>query len=163
MLAKGPGAFQTCHNRSTVMASSLNSSDPAQPLPRWMRITGAAATACVAVLFVVVVVQVRQQGERLQTLQDKVQTLENDKDLDRTNALEEQVRSTAQRLQSLEDIEQTMQRLSAEQASLRAELRSQAREGMPYQDLDPEAGGRNGAKPKPARLPGLPPLPSNQP
>ena len=92
-----------------------------------------------------------------------MQTLENDKDLDRTNALEEQVRSTAQRLQSLEDIEQTMQRLSAEQASLRAELRSQAREAMPYQDLDPEAGGRNGAKPKPARLPGLPPLPSNQP
>ena len=142
---------------------SRSASDPQTPLPLWMRRGGAALTALVAVLFVVLLVQVRQQGARIQSLQDKVQTLENANDLDRTNALEEQVRSTAQRLQSLEDIEQTMQRLSAEQASLRAELRSQAREAMPYQDLEPEAGGRNGAKPKPARLPGLPPLPSNQP
>jgi len=159
MLAKGPDAFQTCRNRSNAMGRTPSSSDPTLPLPRWMRISGAAATACVAVLFVVVAVQVRQQGERLQALQDKVQTLENEKDLDRTNALEEQVRSTAQRLQGLEDLEQSVQRLSGEQASLRAELRSQVREPLPYPDANLEPGGRSPAKPK---LP-LPPLPSSQP
>ena len=131
------------------MERTASSSDPTEPLPRWMRIGGAAATACVAVLFVVVVVQVRQQGERIQALQDKVQTLENDKDLDRTNALEEQVRSTAERLQNLEDLQQTVQSLSSEQAGLRAELRSQAREA----DLPRDNG----------RPPVLPPLPNGQP
>lgn len=131
------------------MGRTPNSSDPTQPLPRWMRITGAAATACVAVLFVVVTVQVRQQGERIQALQDKVQTLENDKDLDRTNALEEQVRSTAERLQSLEGLQQSVQSLSSEQASLRAELRNQVREPAPPKDT--------------GRVPMLPPLPNGQP
>jgi uncharacterized membrane protein YhiD involved in acid resistance len=123
-----------------------------------MRRAGAGLTALVAVLFVVLLLQVRQQGERIQTLQDKLQTLENEKDLDRTNALEEQVRSTAERLQNLEGLEQTVQSLRSEQDSLRAQLRSQDR--APQFPLDNGVDLNN--KPKPGRLPALPPLPSGQ-
>ena len=140
------------------MSSSARSSSPQAPLPTWMRRTGAGLTALVAVLFVVLLLQVRQQGERIQTLQDKLQTLENEKDLDRTNALEEQVRSTAERLQNLEGLEQTVQSLRSEQDSLRAQLRSQDR--APQFPLDNGVDLNN--KPKPGRLPALPPLPSGQ-
>ncbi|MBM5784829.1 MAG: hypothetical protein FJ076_08365 [Cyanobacteria bacterium K_DeepCast_35m_m1_288] len=143
------------------MSSSARSSSPQAPLPTWMRRTGAGITALVAVLFVVVLLQVRQQGERIQTLQDKLQTLENEKDLDRTNALEEQVRSTAERLQNLEGLEQTVQSLRSEQASLRAQLRSQEREPQFPLDNGADLNGRT-SKPKPGRLPALPPLPSGQ-
>jgi|LauGreDrversion4_2_1035121.scaffolds.fasta_scaffold03003_16 hypothetical protein len=140
------------------MSPSARSSSLQAPLPTWMRRAGAGLTALVAVLFVVLLLQVRQQGERIQTLQDKLQTLENEKDLDRTNALEEQVRSTAERLQNLEGLEQTVQSLRSEQASLRAQLRSQDR--APQFPLDNGVDLNN--KPKPGRLPALPPLPSGQ-
>jgi uncharacterized membrane protein YhiD involved in acid resistance len=140
------------------MSPSARSSSLQAPLPTWMRRAGAGLTALVAVLFVVLLLQVRQQGERIQTLQDKLQTLENEKDLDRTNALEEQVRSTAERLQNLEGLDQTVQSLRSEQASLRAQLRSQDR--APQFPLDNGVDLNN--KPKPGRLPTLPPLPSGQ-
>jgi len=93
-----------------------------QPLPDWMRRAGAGMTAAVAVLFVVLLVQVRLQSNRIQQLQDKVQTLENANDLERTNALEEQLRSTVERLQGMEGLEQAVQRLSAEQANIRLQM-----------------------------------------
>jgi SMC interacting uncharacterized protein involved in chromosome segregation len=110
---------------------------------------------------VVLLIQVRQQGERIQSLQDKVQTLENEKDLDRTNALEEQVRSTAERLQNLEGLEQSVQALRSEQASLRAQLRSQASEPQFPADNGLDLNNRS-TKPKAGRLPSLPPLPNGQ-
>ena len=143
------------------MSTSARSSSPQAPLPTWMRRTGAGLTALLAVLFVVLLLQVRQQGERIQTLQDKLQTLENEKDLDRTNALEEQVRSTAERLQNLEGLEQTVQGLRSEQASLRAQLRSQEREPQFPLDNGGDLNNRT-SKPKPGRLPALPQLPSGQ-
>jgi hypothetical protein len=139
----------------------MSTSSPQAPLPTWMRRTGAGLTALVAVLFVVLLIQVRQQGARLQTLQDKVQTLENEKDLDRTNALEEQVLSTAERLQNLEGLEQSVQALRSEQASLRAQLRSQEREPQFPLDTGLDLNNRN-TKPKAGRLPSLPPLPNSQ-
>jgi septal ring factor EnvC (AmiA/AmiB activator) len=139
----------------------MSTSSPQAPLPTWMRRAGAGLTALVAVLFVVLLLQVRQQGERLQTLQDKLQTLENEKDLDRTNALEEQVRSTAERLQNLEGLEQSVQALRSEQANLRAQLRNQERE--PSFPLDNGLDLNNSTtKPKAGRLPSLPPLPNGQ-
>ncbi len=93
-----------------------------RPLPDWMRRAGAGMTAAVAVLFVVLLVQVRLQSNRIQQLQDKVQTMENANDLERTNALEEQLRSTVERLQGMEGLEQAVQRLSAEQANLRLQI-----------------------------------------
>jgi uncharacterized membrane protein YhiD involved in acid resistance len=140
----------------------MSTSSPQAPLPTWMRRAGAGLTALVAVLFVVLMLQVRQQGARIQSLQDKVQTLENEKDLDRTNALEEQVRSTAERLQNLEGLEQSVQALRNEQASLRAQLRSQEREPQFPADGGLDLNNRN-TKPKAGRLPSLPPLPNGQP
>ena len=117
------------------------------PLPQWMRLLGAGLTGLLAVLFVVVLQQTREQGQRLQQLQDKVQTIENANDLERTNALEEQLRSTVERLQALEDIEQKVQSLSSQVQTLRDLQRSRS-SLFPY-----ESGG-------PSRpLPALPQLP----
>ena len=120
------------------MRSSPSPSEPEPTLPTWMRCGGAALTALLAVLFTVLMLQVRQQGQRLQSLQDRLQILENNQDLERTNALEEQLRSTVQRLQNLEGMEASLQRLSSEQESLRQLVRSSstaARQGR--QDPEP--------------------------
>ena len=89
-----------------------------------MRWGGAGLTALLAVLFLVLLQQVRQQGQRLQTLQDRVQALENARDLERTDALEEQVRSTVRRLQGLEALRGAVQRLRSEQDTLRQQIRA---------------------------------------
>jgi uncharacterized protein HemX len=115
-----------------------------------MRTLGAGLTALVAVLFVVLLVQVREQGQRLQALQNKVQTLENNNDLERTNALEEQLRSTVQRLQNLETLDRAIQELSREQEALGQQLRSQGSDLRPLPPADP------------SRQPTVPPLPPSQ-
>lgn len=143
------------------MSRSASSNEPSAVLPTWMRRTGAALTALVSVLFVVLLLQVRQQSEQLRALQDKVQTLENANDLDRTNALEEQVRSTAARLQSLEGLEQAVRSLRSEQAGLRAQIRDQARQPVFTPD-EPLAPGGRSTVPRQGRLPALPPLPAPQ-
>ena len=120
------------------MSRSSASPETASGLPTWMRWGGAGLTALLAVLFVVLLQQVRGQGQRLQTLQDRIQSLENAPDLERTNALEEQLRSTVQRLQNLEGIEQTLQRLSSEQENLRLQIRSAGRSSSRSVDLEPQ-------------------------
>lgn len=148
------------------MGRSPAITETAPGLPAWMRWGGAALTALLAVLFVVLLAQVRQQGQRLQTLQDRVQALENARDLERTNALEDQLRSTVQRLQTLEGLEQSLQQLSLEQANLRQQIRSQAGGGasleplLPGEPLSPPAGGNRN---RPARPAAPPPLPEAQP
>ena len=131
---------------------------PVQPeiptgLPRWMRWGGAGLTALLAVLFVVLLQQVRDQGHRLQALQDRLQTLENAHDLERTNALEEQLRSTVQRLESLEGLDQTVQRLSSEQAGLRQQIRSSAAHTERLPELEPMPGPQLQPQPQPAPAP----------
>lgn len=120
------------------MSRSSASPETTSGLPTWMRWGGAGLTALLAVLFVVLLQQVRGQGQRLQTLQDRIQSLENAQDLERTNALEEQLRSTVQRLQNLEGIEQTLQRLSSEQENLRLQIRSAGRNSSRSVDLEPQ-------------------------
>ena len=120
------------------MSRSSASPETTSGLPTWMRWGGAGLTALLAVLFVVLLLQVRGQGQRLQTLQDRIQSLENAQDLERTNALEEQLRSTVQRLQNLEGIEQTLQRLSSEQENLRLQIRSAGRNSSRSVDLEPQ-------------------------
>lgn len=130
-----------------------------EALPPWMRRVGAGLTALLTVLFVVLLLQLREQGRRLQTLEDKLQTIENNNDLERTNALEEQLRSTVVRLQALEGLEQSVQRLSSEQDSLRQQLRSSSAAEMPPA-LEPSSPAP--ARPvRPPRPPALPQLPSN--
>lgn len=113
------------------MASSPQTPELARALPNWMRWGGAGLTALVAVLFVVLLLQVREQSERLQTLQNRLQTLENANDLGRTNALEEQLRSTVQRLQRLETLDTTVQGLSREQEALRQQISSRPELSLP--------------------------------
>ena len=64
----------------------------ASGLPTWMRWGGAGLTALLAVLFVVVLLQVRGQGQRLQALQDRIQSLENAQE-----TLRQQLRSAGSR------------------------------------------------------------------
>jgi uncharacterized protein HemX len=117
-----------------TMASSPQTPELARALPNWMRWGGAGLTALVAVLFVVLLLQVREQGQRLQTLQNRLQTLENANDLGRTNALEEQLRSTVQRLQRLETLDTTVQALSREQEALRQQISSRPELSLPPAD-----------------------------
>jgi TolA-binding protein len=118
-----------------------------RPLPRWMRLLGAGLTGCLAVLFVVVLLQTREQAQRLQQVQEKVQTLENANDLERTNALEDQLRSAVERLQALEGVEQQVQTLRSEVQSLR-QLRSRSSSFFPVEpDFEP-------TPPPPVRVPG---------
>jgi len=126
--------------------------DAASGLPSWMRWAGAGLTTLLAVLFVVLLQQVRQQSQDLKTLQNRLQTLENARDLERTNALEEQLRSTVQRLQSLEGLEQSVHRLSQEQAGLRQQVRSAAR-----------SSSAGGAELEPVLPPEPPAPPASQP
>lgn len=127
-------------------------------LPNWMRWGGASLTAMLAVLFVVLLAQVRQQTERLQVLQDKVQKLENARDLERTSALEEQLRSTVQRLQALEGLDQRLQRLSAEQETLRLQLRASSSTGLESLPQPEPSDPSRQVRPTPP-----PPLLPNQP
>ena len=98
-------------------------------------------------MLVVVLQQTREQSQRLQQLQDKVQTIENANDLERTNALEEQLRSTVERLQALEGIEQKVQSLSIQVQTLRDLQREFPR--FPYDSQEPRLRA----------LPALPQLP----
>ena len=137
------------------MSKTPTDLDMVRPLPRSMRLLGAGLTGCLAVLFVVVLLQTRQQGQRLQDLQEKVQTLENANDLERTNALEDQLRSTVERLQALEGVEQQVQSLSSEVQSLR-QLRSRPSNFFPVEpDLEPTPT-------PPSRPPALPRLPGSR-
>jgi TolA-binding protein len=124
-----------------------------------MRWGGAGLTAMLAVLFLVLLAQVRQQTDRIQLLQDKVQSLENARDLERTSAVEQQLRSTVQRLQALEGLDQRLQRLSLEQDSLRLQLRATGGAGL---ELDPPLDPGNGIRPGRPSAP-LPELPAQQP
>lgn len=66
---------------------------PSPPAPDsraglWIQGIGAALTACLAVLFVVVLVRVEQQTRSLNRLEARLQSLENARALERTNILD---------------------------------------------------------------------------
>ena len=94
---------------------------PSSP-PLWLGWLGTGLTAMLAVLFLVLVQQLRGQNDQLQQLEAKVQALQNARALERTDALEEQVRNSVSRLQSLEALGGDMKRLAAQQQSLRADI-----------------------------------------
>ena len=112
-----------------------------------MRWGGAALTGTLAVLFIVLLQQVRLQGERIQSLQNRVQTLENARDLERTNALEEQLRATVRRLQGLESVRATLQQLRHEQDALRQQIRASDQAGL--EEPLPEESGSSAEPSKP--------------
>lgn len=94
---------------------------PSSP-PLWLGWLGTGLTAMLAVLFLVLVQQLRGQNEQLQRLEAKVQALQNARALERTDALEQQVHNSASRLQALEALRGDLQRLSAQQQRLQADI-----------------------------------------
>lgn len=109
------------------------------PPPTWVNWLGAGITSMLAVLFLVLVQQVRGQNDQIQTLKQRVEGLENARALERTSALEGQVQTSASRLQALESLRGDVQRLAAQQQRLQA-------------SIDQLRGSS-----APAPLPGLPP------
>ncbi len=83
----------------------------------------AGLTALLAVLFLVMLAKAREQGSRIQELQERVQGLENSRALERTTGLEQQLRSTVERLQAVERSTARIDVLSADNNALRSELR----------------------------------------
>jgi hypothetical protein len=114
-------------------------------LPDWVLWVQAGLTALLAVLFVAMLVQARQQGRRIQELQERIQGLENSRALERTTGLEEQLRATVERLQAVERDSSRIDVLRAETDALRDQLR----------ELGAAPAGRT-----PARTPLRPPTPA---
>jgi hypothetical protein len=92
-------------------------------LPDWVLWVQAGLTALLAVLFVAMLVQARQQGTRIQELQERIQGLENSRALERTTGLEEQLRATVERLQAVERDSSRIDVLQAETDALRDQIR----------------------------------------
>ncbi|MCP9926542.1 hypothetical protein [Cyanobium sp. CH-040] len=95
--------------------------------PDWVMWLQVGLTALLAVLFVAMLVRARQQGMRIQELQERVQGLENSRALERTTGLEEQLRATVERLQAVERDSSRIELLRAETDSLRDQLRQLSR------------------------------------
>jgi TolA-binding protein len=81
----------------------------------WIQVIGAGLTACLAVLFLVVLQRVQEQTRSLDQLERRLLTLENLKALERTNTLEQQLRATVARLQALEGLQGSMADLTRQQ------------------------------------------------
>jgi TolA-binding protein len=130
----------------------------------------AGLTALLAVLFVAMLVQARQQGARIQELQERIQGLENSRALERTTGLEEQLRATVERLQAVERDSSRIDVLRAETDALRDQLRelsAAAPSGSPRRSPAPaplapgagpggESGAADGTRPDSAGSQALP-------
>jgi hypothetical protein len=71
-----------------------------------------------AVLFVVAIQRVQDQNQSLRRLEQRLQTLENARALERTNALEQQLRATVERLHGLEEDQGRVSDLARQQQQL---------------------------------------------
>ncbi len=132
-------------------ASTGSGSGPLPPLPDWVLWLQAGFTALVAVLFVALLLQSRQQASRIQELQQRLQGLENSRALERTTGLEDQLRNAVERLQVLERDSSRLDVLQAETDALSAQLRQLARSAdalpPPGAGPRPERGGPEGTMP----------------
>ncbi len=115
-------AARSSGSLSTGPSSSGSEPSPLQ-LPDWVAWLQAGLTALLAVLFLVMLAKAREQGSRIQELQERVQGLENSRALERTTGLEQQLRSTVERLQAVERSTARIDELSADNNALRSELR----------------------------------------
>jgi hypothetical protein len=127
-----------------------SSSGSLPPLPDWVLWLQAGFTALVAVLFVALLVETRQQSGRIQELQERLQGLENSRALERTTGLEEQLRAAVERLQALEGDSSRLDVLQAETDSLRDQLRELGSAPVPRSPGRPQAAVAPSAAPPPA-------------
>ncbi len=104
------------------MASSPpKQSDQGHAIP-WIQAVGAGLTATLAVLFVVAIQRVQEQNLSLRRLEQRLQTLENTRALERTNTLEQQLRATVGRLHDLEEEGAKVSDLARQQQQLADQL-----------------------------------------
>jgi TolA-binding protein len=139
---------------------SGSGSGPLPPLPDWVLWLQAGFTALVAVLFVALLVQTRQQASRVQELQQRLQGLENSRAVERTTGLEDQLRNAVERLQALERDSSRLDVLQAETDALGAQLRQLSRPAAappaPPAAPGPERRGTEGSSPGPGLAPAEP-------
>jgi TolA-binding protein len=128
-------------------------------LPEWVAWLQLGLTALLAVLFLAMLAKARQQGSRIQELQDRVQGLENTRALERTTGLEEQLRTTVERLQEVERSTARINVLSADNEALRTEL-GQLRRSRPEPVPSPRssAPATTPSEPAPSQPLAPPPL-----
>ncbi len=127
------------------------------PLPDWLLWVQAGITALVAVLFVALLVQTRQQGTKIQELQERLQGLENSRALERTTGLEDQLRAAVERLQTLERNDSRVDVLQAEIEALSEQLSRQPPAPPPTPPATPPSSGEgNPAGAEPAAAAGAP-------
>ncbi|MCP9848333.1 hypothetical protein [Cyanobium sp. Morenito 9A2] len=125
----------------------------------WIQWLGAVLTGTLAVLFVVVLQRVQELNQSLRTLEQRLQTLENARALERTNTLEQQLRSTVERLHGLEESEGQVGELARQQRQLADQL-ARLESSPPPGRLD--GSGQGGDRP-PALLPPSARGPSSRP
>ena len=104
------------------MVSASNPAKSPPVLPEWTIWIQVGLTALLAVLFLVILDKGRQQGIKIQLLEQRLQGLENSRALDRTTALEQQLRSTVERLQRVERNTSRIDSLTAESKDLQKQL-----------------------------------------
>lgn len=137
----------------------------------WIQAIGTGLTACLAVLFVVMLQRLQEQTRSLQQLERRLQTLENAKALERTNTLEQQLRATVDRLHAVETLQGSIADLTRQQQQMGDQLqRLASRPPSPFEgngmgDESPPLLRSPAAKPprsrpsapRPAVEPGSPP------
>lgn len=93
--------------------------------PAWLVWLQLSLTTMLLVLFVVLVAQSRGQNRSMQNLQQRLQSLENSRALERTAALEQQLRAMLTRLQTLERQEAELAAARQRQRDLEEQLHQQ--------------------------------------
>lgn len=126
--------------------------DPPIWLP-WLQI---GATSLLAVLFVMLLIKSRDQNQRLQQMELRLQGIENNRSLDRSAVLEQQIRTLAERMRGLEGQRQELESTRRERDEMRSELQ-QLRAATPVRP--PSSVGSPPVPPPPVPGAGAPVLP----
>ncbi|MCS5693025.1 hypothetical protein NZK33_13690 [Cyanobium sp. FGCU-6] len=118
--------------------------------PDWLPWLQIGVSTLLAVLFVVMLIKSRDQNQRLQQLEMRLQGVENNRSLDRTAALEQQLRTLAKRMQGLEGQREELESTRRERDEMRSELQ-QIRQATPPPGQAAAAGLPPAASPGPPR------------
>ncbi|MCP9774202.1 hypothetical protein KBY58_08065 [Cyanobium sp. HWJ4-Hawea] len=103
-------------------------------MPDWAPWVQAGFSAMLAVLFLVLVGKMREQGSQIRTLQERVQGLENSRALAQNSGLEEQLRSAVERLQVVERNSAQVRNLLGQNQALKEQVRQLKAAGNPNLD-----------------------------
>lgn len=106
-----------------AMATAPNRPPASPELPEWAPWFQAGLSALLAVMFLVLVGKMRDQGSHIRTLQERVQGLENSRALEQTSGLEQQLRTAVARLQQLERSSGQVQNLVRQNQVFKEQLR----------------------------------------